>query len=122
MLLADFLPLFLRHTLISYQQVEDTVILDYNLIIENTGDASIYSLTLTLVPLLFMATDEVILTVGNLPKQASTEVSLRFTTPMVLDEEELSRQPLFWIVEYQDDIGLQHDFPFESHPDLLTLE
>jgi hypothetical protein len=122
MLSASDSPLFLQHTLISYQQIEDNVILDYDLIIENTGDASIYNLTLTQVPLLFIATDEVILTAGDLPGQASTEISLRFTTPMLLNEEKLSQQPLFWIGEYQDEAGLQHDFPFESHPDQLTLE
>ena len=96
--------------------------MDYNLIIENTEDASIYGLTLTQVPLLFIATDEVILTVGNLPEYARKEVSLQLTTSMVLDEEKLSQQPLFWIGEYQDETGLQHYFPFESHPNFPTLE
>ena len=90
--------------------------MDYNLIIENTEDASIYGLTLAQVPLVFIASDEVILTAGNLPGQARMEVSLRLTTPLVLDEKELSQQPLLWISEYQDDNGLQHDFPFKSHP------
>ena len=96
--------------------------MDYNLIIENTGGASIFALTLPQVPLLFMATDEMILTVGNLPGQARMEVSLQFTTSMVLDEEKLSQQPLFWIGEYQDETGLQHYFPFESHPNFPTIE
>ena len=122
MLLAGDLQLFLRHTLISYQQVGDDVIIDYDLIIENTGDASIYNLTLTQVPLLLISTDEVILTIGELPAKGCTEVSFHFIIPMVLDEEEISQNPFFWIGEYQDAGGLPHDFPFKSHPDLLTLE
>lgn len=41
---------------------------------------------------------------------------------MELDEEKLYQQPPFWIGEYQDETGLQHDLPFEGHPDLLTPE
>jgi hypothetical protein len=122
MLLADDLPFFLRHNLISYQQIDDDIILDYNLIIENTEDDSIYSLTLTQVPLLFISTDEIILTVGNLPGYGSRELSFQFSTPMLLNEQDFTMQSLFWIGKYQDEVGQGYNLPLESHPVLLPAE
>jgi hypothetical protein len=114
------LPLFMRHILIDYQNNENnTVTLDYKLVVENSGGISASDITLTLVPLFITAPEEIKLKIGDLPVGAQSETILHINTPIVLPEEDVLKQPLLWIVRYRDDEGNEHDVPVESHLDLF---
>ena len=114
------LPLFIRHILTDYQINEDnTITMDYKLIVENLCGTSVSNITLTLVPLFVTASEEVVLSVGDLPIGAQSVITLHINTPLVLPEEEMLKQPLLWIVRYRDESGVECDAPMESHLDLF---
>jgi hypothetical protein len=116
-------PLFIRHTLIGYNYNEnESMTLDYRLVVENPGETSISNLTLTLVPLFISASEEVELTIAELPAGAQSIVALHLNTPLVLNEEEMIKQPLLWFARYRDEEGAEHDLPVESHLDLFQSE
>lgn len=115
-------PLFLQHKLTGYLPGEDGVSLDYNLLIENMIDSSVYNLTIRNISLLIKGSKNLTLTIGDLSGHETREINFRLHTPMMLTEDKFSQQLLSWIVEYQDENELPHEVLLESHPLLLLNE
>ena len=115
--------LFIRHVILDYYDNGDnTITLDYKLVVENTGVIPISHITFTLVPLFITATEEVVLNIEDLPAGAQSEVIFHIETPLVLPQDEMIKQPLLWIARYSDDMGVEHDAPLESYLDPFLSE
>lgn len=111
-------PLFLQHKLTGYLPGEDGIALDYNLLIENMIDSSIYNLTITNISLLIKGSENLTLIIGDLSGHETREINFQLHTPMILTEDKFSQQSLSWIVEYGDENDLPNEFQLESHPGL----
>ena len=115
-------PLFIRHILTEYHVNKEKITLDYKLIVENPGETSISNIMLTLVPLFITGSEDVVLSIGDLPVHGRSEISVHLSTSLVLPEKEIIHQPLLWIVRYRDEAGIEHDAPVESHLDLFLSD
>ena len=114
-------PLLLQHELTGYIPGEDGVSLDYNLLIENMIDSSVYNLTIRNISLLIKGSENLTLIIGDLSGHEIREINFRLHTPMMLTEDKFSQQSLSWIVEYGDENELPHEVLLESQP-RLTLD
>ena len=114
-------PLLLQHELTGYIPGEDGVSLDYNLLIENMIDSSVYNLTIRNISLLIKGSENLTLIIGDLSGHEIREINFRLHTPMMLTEDKFSQQSLSWIVEYGDENEFPHEVLLESQP-RLTLD
>ncbi len=115
-------PLFLQHRLTGYLPSEEGATLDYNLLIENVSDSSIYNLIVSNISLLFTTSENVTLTIGDLSGHETREITFQLKTPLKLTEDRFSQQLLYWIGQYQDEYELTHEVSLESQPKLFLDE
>lgn len=107
-------PILVSHTLTGYSMGSDSVILNYTLNVKNSGESSVHNVTLTQVPLFIITRDRVTLNIGSLEPQGEMQIPFTFITPMLLNQSEISAQPLFWAGEYIDNNGNLIEFPARS--------
>jgi len=107
-------PVTVSHTLASYATGTDSVVLNYNLTVKNTGDSGISNVTLAYVPLVIIGADQLTVDIGSLDPQAEIQLPFTLTTPMLLDQAEILQQPLFWAGEYTNAGGSLIQFPARS--------
>ncbi len=107
-------PVLVSHTLTSYNKGADSVVLNFTLTVKNSGTSSISNLTLSYVPLMIISKDQATLNIGNIDPQAEIKVPFALTTPMLLDQNMFSQQPLFWAGKFTDGKGNLIEFPAQS--------
>ncbi len=109
-------PIYLSHTLTSFTAGADSVTLGFSLHVVNPSGAPLYNLTLSNVPLTIITLEEVSLPIGYIEAGGSVDITFSVVTPMLLGQDDFSRQPLFWTGEYKDGGGNLIEFPAESLP------
>ncbi len=109
-------PIYLSHTLTSFTAGAGSVTLGFSLHVVNPSGAPLYNLTLSKVPLTIVTLKEVSLDIGYIEAGGSLDITFSVVTPMLLGQDEFSRQPLFWAGEYKDGGGNLIKFPAESRP------
>ncbi len=107
-------PIYLSHTLINYAENADSVTINFVLHVKNPGNAPLYNVTLSYVPLLLMTQGEVLLSIGDIEAGGSLDIPFTLTTPMLLSQDEFLRQIFFWAGEGLDEDGNLLEFPAES--------
>jgi hypothetical protein len=107
-------PVTLSHSLTSSSKGDDSVTLNFTLHIENISDTPLNNLRLEHVPLMLFATEEIILKVEKVDANSTFDIPFTLVIPVIVDEEEILRQPLFWAGEGIDANNFI-EFPAESH-------
>lgn len=108
-------PAQLSHTMTGYSKGNDFVTLNFSLHVKNTGDKKVFNLILSYLPLSIISTKDVSLNIGNLKSQGAVDIDFTLITPMLLNEQEISKQPLFWAGKYTDGGDNLNEFSEVSH-------
>lgn len=108
-------PLSAKHTITNYSVDSTSITLNFSMHIENLKDTPLYNITLFHVPTPVNADEGMHLNIGTLNAYETIDVSFSFESPMLLTEQEVSEEPLFWIGEYYDENNNLIDFPVASH-------
>lgn len=107
-------PVSVSHTLTGYSKGADSVVLNYTLTVKNSGTSPVSNLVLIYAPLAISNTSAITLNIGNLDPQKEIQVPFILTTPLILDQNKFSEQPLFWAGECTDSNGGLMEFPARS--------
>ncbi len=109
-------PIVVTHTLTSYSQGPTATSLEYSLHMVNPGETPISNLSLSLVPRPPFVTSGSTVDVGYLAPKQSTDLSVKLVTPLLLEEDQFARKPLFWAGKCLDSRGQLVEFPIKSRP------
>jgi hypothetical protein len=113
---AEGPPVILTHTLTGYSKGPTAVTLEYSMHVVNPGETAIGDLSLSLVPRLPFLTTRTTVNVSYLAPKQSTDLTVKLVTPLLLNQEQFSRSPLFWAGECLDAEGKLVEFPVKSGP------
>ena len=109
-------PVVVTHTLTSYSQGPTATSLEYSLHMVNPGETPISNLSLSLVPRPPFVTSGSTVDVSYLAPKQSTDLSVKLVTPLLLEEDQFSRKPLFWAGKCLNSQGKLVEFPIKSRP------
>lgn len=109
-------PVLLDHTLTGLAQGDATQTADYTLHVENPGNLPLEELTLAMVPLPPLFAERTTVNLGYLAPHEKRDVFVQVVIPVRLQEEHVSRAPLFWAGTYLDAEGKTAEFSAKSRP------
>jgi hypothetical protein len=107
-------PILASHSMTGSRMAADSVVLNYTLTVKNTGENAVSGLVLTYVPLFIPSAERISVDIKSLGSQAEIQVPLTVVTPLLLDQNAILRQPLFWAGEYTDGDGNRIEVPVRS--------
>lgn len=109
-------PVVVTHNLTGFSQDATATTLEYSLHLLNPGEAPLSDLSLSLVPRRPFVTSRTTVDVSYLAPKQVADLTVKVVTPLLLEEEQFSRRPLFWAGKCLDAQGKLVEFPVKSKP------